>query len=125
MKIYNFTVHKLTDEQKEQGAVEVSEDIRNQILNILNFEEMPSLQILNNRASELRYIAIKNNMRKILIGSGVLAFNYFLVKKLCEVEITPFYSFNRRVCVETHKGNGEVKKEYTFKHLGFYPVKED
>ncbi|MGL5962855.1 MAG: hypothetical protein ACRCZ2_00415 [Fusobacteriaceae bacterium] len=124
MSIYNFTVHTLTNEQKQDGAVEVNEDIRSHILKILNMENMPSSQILYKRALELADIAKKNNIKKILIGSGVPAFNYFLVKKLKDIGVEGIYSFSKRVCVESHCTNGEVKKEYVFKHLGFYSVNE-
>ncbi|MGL4997824.1 MAG: hypothetical protein ACRC5T_02375 [Cetobacterium sp.] len=120
--IHNLTVHKLTLDQKNESAVEVEENKRREILSILNFEHMPTSEILQKRASELAQFAKENKMEKVLIGSGVPAFNYFLVKELKKLEIKIVYSFSKRVCVETHEKNGKVKKEYIFKHEGFYCV---
>lgn len=60
MTIYNFTVHTLTQEQKEEGAREVSEEIKLEILQILNFQSIPSIGILNERAEKLINVAEKN-----------------------------------------------------------------
>lgn len=118
--IHNLTVHQLTQDQKNENAVEVREDIKREVISILNFENMPTSEMLQERALKLAELAKENNMKKVLIGSGVPAFNYFLVKELKKSGIETVYSFSKRVCVETHGENGEVKKEYIFKHEGFY-----
>lgn len=57
MKILNLTQHAATPEQLEQGVIDLPPEVRETLSSLLTFEEIPSLEEMSRRASEIAQIA--------------------------------------------------------------------
>jgi len=124
-KIYNLTNHIPTEEQKQDGIVELPPTIKAEIRELINFEELPSKEELQERAQKITRILLAHNIKKVLIG-GAVFFMPILVWELNANGITPYASFSKRD-VEEYKENDTVIKKVKFKHIGLielkYPIK--
>lgn len=115
--IINLTQHKATQEQVEQGVVDLPDDLRLEVVSLLTFDKLPSLGERINSAKKIASIAREAGAKKALIG-GAPWFMNNLEKELHRKDIDSLYAFSERKSSERLIG-GEVVKTTTFVHKGF------
>ena len=130
--ILNLTQHTATQEQKAQLVVE-PRMCKDKIRELLTFEEIPSKEEIEARASELARIAASEAsfyagdtdnkvwITRVLIG-GAPFFMGALEKALRESGFTPVYAFSKRESEEIPQPDGSVRKIAVFRHIGFVEV---
>jgi len=118
--IYNLTQHPATPEQRAQGVIDLPEEERRLLGNILTFEEIPSQEEMANRAKVIvRLLAdIAPGGQTVMIG-GAPFFMSTLEGILVQAGHTPVYAFSKRVSIETQNPDGSVTKVNKFIHEGF------
>ena len=137
-KILNLTQHVATPEQKAQGVVDLDEDRRKILTNLLIFEEIPSLYELKERAfliANLCYGEAPDYYLPHEEEGGALLYNYAMIggapffmstleKELLRRGITPLYAFSKRESIEELQPDGSVWKTQVFRHVGFVEVSQ-
>lgn len=119
-KILNLTQHAATPEQIDQGVFEPA--LKEEVAALLTFNELPEADEIHRRSQKLAEIAEDHAAGKAMIG-GALFMMSALESALLSRDITPVYSFSRRVSSEvTDPVTNEVRKTQTFRHLGFVAV---
>ncbi len=130
--ILNLTQHNVTDEQKAQLVVE-PRMTKEKIKKLLTFEEIPTKEEIEVRATKLAEIAVSeasmyagdtDNMiwiTRVMIGGAPYLMGA-LEKALRECGFTPVYAFSKRESEEIPQPDGSVKKIQVFRHLGFVEV---
>ena len=116
MKIVNLTQHAASSEQREQGVFEPTDKER--VKTLLNFEDLPTPEMMRERAAELADIAVAEVVEVAMIG-GAPYFMAPLEAALLWRGIKPLYAFSRRETVEEQLPEGGVRKTAVFRHLGF------
>lgn len=121
MRILNMTQHAATVAQKEEGVFDPYPRFQEEIVSLLTFEEIPSKEEMEARASRLAEIAnchfeAKGENQGVMIG-GAPFFMTHLEEAFYYSHLGVYYAFSRRESTE----NDGVKTS-TFKHLGFYKV---
>ena len=119
VKILNLTAHHSTPSQILAGVIEPKK--KGPIMELLNFDELPDMKTINNRATAIADIADKekgDEKMKAMIG-GAPFFMEPLANALRLRGIRPVFSFSRRESVEHHMPDGSVEKRGVFRHLGF------
>ena len=112
----NLTQHKASPEQLDAGVVDLCEEDRSKLKELLTFDRIPSWMAVNNRAAEivgLLFSRSGNGHSKAMIG-GAPYLMAPLEHHLKKAGIEPFYSFTKRM-VEEKDG----VKISTFRHEGF------
>ena len=118
MILINLTQHNLTKEQL-QGAVEVGNDVRDEVIKLITFNELPTAGVIKDNASRLAAICRDMQASHAVIG-GAPYFMGPLEQSLRRVGITPLYAFTERVAVEvTDPVTGEVTKTSKFNFAGW------
>lgn len=130
--ILNLTQHTATQEQKAQLVVEprmTKEEIRK----LLTFEEIPSKEEIESRATKLAEIAASEAshyagdtdnriwITRVMIGGAPYLMGA-LEKALRECGFTPVYAFSKRESIDQPQPDGSVKKIAVFRHIGFVEV---
>jgi hypothetical protein len=126
--IFNFTQHISTPEQKAQGVEEFEEEVRGRFIPLLNFEELPSRQAVQNRAVALVDVLTDKfenlsavHQIRVMVGGAS-----FLMEPLCQelrrYGFIPVFAFSKRRSVEEIQPDGSVKKTSVFVHAGFIEV---
>ena len=130
--ILNLTQHVTTDEQTAQLVVEprmTKEEIRK----LLTFEEIPSKEEIESRATKLAEIAVSEAsmyagdtdneiwITRVMLGGAPYLMGA-LEKAIRECGFTPVYAFSKRESEEIPQPDGSVKKIAVFKHVGFVEV---
>lgn len=130
--ILNLTQHNATPEQKAQLVVE-PRMCKAKIQKLLTFEEIPTKEEIEARASELAEIAVSEAnhyagetdnriwITRVMIGGAPYLMGA-LEKALRECGFTPVYAFSKRESVEQPQPDGSVKKTAVFRHIGFVEV---
>jgi hypothetical protein len=121
MRIANLTQHKPTTEQIKAGVEHLSEK-ENEIKTLLTFENIPTIEEMEDRAERLAKIVKEEGVYDATMIGGAPYFMSILEKKLKEYGIKPLYSFSKREVIEETNENGEVIKKSIFKHIGFIEV---
>jgi hypothetical protein len=122
--VINATQHKATSDQLAAGVIDLSDDARGKLCELLTFEEIPSQRDMNNRAIEICNLLDKgtpSSVHTAMIG-GAPFFMATLEKTLLKWSYHPVYAFSKRESVEVQQADGSVKKENVFKHVGFVRV---
>ncbi len=114
MAILNLTQHIAT---AEQAAVELA-DQRQQLLELLNFRQLPSRAELADRAARIAELAHNAGASSAMIG-GAPYLMAPLELALRAAEVQPLYSFSQRESVEETLPDGSVRKMAVFRHLGY------
>lgn len=118
MLLINLTQHTLTAEQK-QGAVEVGNDVRDEVVKLITFNGLPTAGEIKGNASRLAGICRDMHASHAVIG-GAPYFMGPLEQALRRVGVTPLYAFTERVAVEvTDPVTGEVTKTSKFNFAGW------
>lgn len=130
-KIINLTQHFATPEQREAGVVDLSEELREELVKMLTFNEIPDRSDLEWRARSIAWMARRESgvpqrlvledelpRPKVMIG-GAPFFMSTLEKVLTLSGFYPVYAFSKRESVEVLRPDGSVEKRNVFKHAGF------
>ena len=130
--ILNLTQHAATPEQKAQLVVE-PRMTKEKIRELLTFEEIPTKEEIEARASELARIAASEAsfyagetdnriwVTRVMIGGAPYLMGA-LEKALRECGFTPVYAFSKRESIDQPQPDGSVRKVAVFRHLGFVEV---
>lgn len=116
MTIHNFTQHKASQEQIEAGVVDLNEETRQHLSQLLTFDNIPEPIELCRRAVILTDLAKDLGAKFVMIG-GAPFFMGTLESTLLMRGIQPVYAFSKRVSVEK-----DGVKTSVFKHEGFVHV---
>lgn len=123
--IINCTQHCASAEQLAAGVVDFPEPARSELIKLLTFEELPTSEIIHDRASqicELVESTFSDVEPKVLLLGGAP----FLMGTLDIYTILrgwkPVYAFSKRESVEELQPDGSIKKISVFKHAGFVEV---
>lgn len=119
--IWNATQHLATPEQREQGVVDLPEEAREQLCQLLTFEELPNSIQLRKRSiavvGQLKALGAKPGDR-VMIG-GAPFFVEALRRSCRECDLLPVFAFSRRESIEQTMEDGTVRKIAVFRHLCF------
>jgi hypothetical protein len=130
--ILNLTQHNSTDEQKAQLVVE-PRMCKAKIQKLLTFEEIPTKEEIEARASELAEIAVSEAnhyagetdnkiwITRVMIGGAPYLMGA-LENAVRECGFTPVYAFSKRESIDQPQPDGSVRKVAVFRHLGFVEV---
>jgi hypothetical protein len=106
---------------------------KEKIRELLTFEEIPTKEEIEARASELARIAASEAsfyagetdnriwITRVMIGGAPYLMGA-LEKALRECGFTPVYAFSQRESEEITQPDGSVRKVQVFRHLGFVEV---
>lgn len=112
----NLTQHVLTMEQQNENVVEPLD--KKYICNLLTFDEIPSVEKLQEVAIELAEYAGAQGTDSVLIGGAVYLMPY-LIFELNKRGIDAYYSFSKRVSEDFVQDSETVIKRVVFRHCGF------
>lgn len=122
MRIINLTQHQATPEQKDSGVEDVPEGEDRKILfQALNFEDIPQVENIRERAAIVASLAKKFGAEGAMIGGAPYLMSS-LEEQLKQVGIVPLYAFSKRESVEKVQADGSVQKVAVFRHTGFVQV---
>lgn len=135
MKILNLTQHKTTPDQINAGVVDLEGAERLAVLELLTFNDLPTIKEIEYRANDIAEIASSVQsadsrdfaqdagfIHTAMIG-GAPFFMSALEKALIEWHIDVVYSFSLRESVEKTELDGSVHKTNVFRHIGFIKVR--
>jgi hypothetical protein len=130
--ILNLTQHVTTDEQEAQLVV-APRMTKDEIKKLLTFEEIPSKEEIEVRATKLAEIAVSEAsmyagdtdnkiwITRVMIGGAPYLMGA-LEKAIRECGFAPVYAFSKRESVDQPQPDGAVKKIAVFRHCGFVEV---
>jgi hypothetical protein len=130
--ILNLTQHNSTDEQKAQLVVE-PRMCKAKIQKLLTFEEIPTKEEIESRATKLAEIAVSEAsmyagetdnvvwITRVMLGGAPYLMGA-LEKAVRECGFTPVYAFSQRESEEITQPDGSVRKVQVFRHCGFVEV---
>jgi hypothetical protein len=130
--ILNLTQHVVTPEQEAQLVVE-PRMCKAEIQKLLTFEEIPTKEEIESRATKLARIAASEAtmyagdtesllwITHVMIG-GAPFFMGALEKAVRECGFTPVYAFSKRESEDIPQPDGSVRKVQVFRHCGFVEV---
>ncbi len=117
MPILNLTQHAAMPDQLVAGVVEPAD--KRAVQALLTFEELPDVQDILRRATELAALAHESGHSTCMIG-GAPYFMAPLEHALEKVGVKALYAFSKRESVEVpDPTTGGVKKTQVFVHAGF------
>ena len=121
MAILNLTQHNATEDQINEGVVELQAEIKQVLKGLLDFSEMPTRVEIMDRAASIAKIANRHGAKHAMIGGAPFLMGA-LESALKDYGITPVYAFSQRISVEKTQDDGSVIKTAIFKHIGFVEV---
>jgi hypothetical protein len=131
-KIINMTQHHATPEQKAVGVVDLPEHMREEVSQVITFDEIPSPKEMTVRAQQV--VAIFRRGQDAISQEGMIQVGitamiggapYFMAsleRILMADGIEPVYAFSRRESEDQTQPDGSVKKVAVFRHAGFVKV---
>jgi len=129
--ILNLTQHAATEDQRAQGVVDLPDEQRKMLQQLLGFDKIPSTEEIMERAQEIAELACYNGLSGdggdspfpiyAMIG-GAPFLMAPLERALRERGIQPLYAFSVRQSVEKDDVDGKIVKTSVFKHAGFVPA---
>lgn len=130
MMILNLTQHPATKEQLNAGVIDLPENQRQQLSEMLTFDSMPSSGEVQQRAANIVYYAQEWMVQlgivciagpAVMIG-GAPYLMCPLERFLTEAGFIPVYAYSERASTEQMQPDGSVRKVNTFRHAGFVPA---
>lgn len=116
MKILNLTQHLSTASQAAAGVFEPAS--KQAVRQLLTFDELPSREEIQSRASTIAEIACHEQAEVAMIGGAPYLMSA-LESALMFRGIAPVYAFSKRESVEETLEDGSVRKTMVFRHVGF------
>lgn len=131
MIIINLTQHEATPEQVQAGVVEPPKEVKNDIRELLTFEQIPTKKEIQDRAHDLGLIAAMTDLSpsgdgehyalSAMIGGAPFLMSA-LESALLDNGVTPLYAFSVRESQEKIMQDGSVSKVAIFRHKGFIRI---
>ena len=126
MIIINLTQHTSTPEQRDAGVVDLPEKTRNDVSDMITFNEIPSLEEMRSVARRVIDLAVMAYGplplgQEMMIG-GAPFFMATFEEAIRLAGGVPVYAFSRRESVDQPQADGSVKKVGTFRFAGFVRV---
>ena len=131
MPVLNFTQHRCTADQLAAGIIDCPDEFRDQLVNLLTFNELPTSNEVWNRACHLAslfetvavqlgfdYASEKTSLHAMIGGAPFLM--PMLEDAFGDIGVNVYYAFSRRESVDQVQEDGTVKKVAVFKHVGLY-----
>ena len=118
MKILNLTQHKATPDQEKAGVYNLEGENLEKLKELLTFDDIPTENVLWNRAFNIAVIAEREGATSAMIG-GAPYFMDSLEQALLRRQIYPLYAFSKRESQDVHLEDGTVRKQQVFRHIGF------
>ena len=116
MAILNMTQHVATIEQREAGVVEP--DNKQEIQELLTFDELPQTHEVRRVALHLATIACDEGFKSVMIG-GAPFLMPMLAEELDVRGIDALFAFSVRESTEYTAEDGSIQKQNVFRHKGF------
>lgn len=113
--IYNLTQFEATENQKEDGIVDV--DNAEYIKEMLTFIEFPTPDIMFKKATNIANYAKNLGASEVLIG-GPQYFMPYLTRALKSNNIKCYYSYAPKIEFYKVNADGSKKHEVSFEYLG-------
>lgn len=110
----NLTQHQATDEQLDQGVVDLQGQQLALVKALLTFDKIPTEFEMKERADKIAEIARKHGTSGMIGGAPF--FMSYLERALHKAGVTPYYAFSKRCVIKDEDG---VKECVVFKHEGF------
>lgn len=135
--IINLTQHKATPEQIADGVVDLPESYRKQLIELLTFNELPTIGGIKARARAIAELVdaflcdkateeetpLPKHIHAMIGGAPYLmAHLEHALKFSLHLNITALYAFSERISTEEVQPDGTIKKVSSFKHAGFIEV---
>lgn len=128
--IINLTQHPATEDQLEQGVIDLKGEQLEALKELLTFDEIPSLQEVEDRAHDIALLAIHNGLSDsdnvdaptflyAMIGGAPFLMAELEKALISNHSIEPWYAFSKRESIEEPLPNGDVRKINVFRHIGF------
>lgn len=120
MAILNLTQHAATNDQINDGVVDLPKELHTKLVELITFEKIPQSSEMIKRANAIVKLVneFDDNVDFAMIG-GAPFFMSILEDTLNDAAIQPLYAFSKRVSVEEVQPDGSVSKKVVFKHEGF------
>ena len=120
MSIINLTQHKATNDQLNDGVVDLPEHLHTKLVQLITFNDIPQPNEMIKRANAIVELVkeFDDNQDFAMIG-GAPFFMSILEETLNDAAIQPLYAFSKRISVEETQLDGTVSKKVVFKHEGF------
>ena len=120
MSIINLTQHKATNDQVNDGVIDLPEHLHTKLVELITFNDIPQAGEMIKRANAVVKLVkeFDDNADFAMIG-GAPFFMSILEETLNDAAIQPLYAFSKRVSVEEVQPDGSVSKKVVFKHEGF------
>lgn len=124
MKIWNLTQHAATPEQVAAGVVDLPNEARKKLIDLLTFDDLPSAARVWDAADGIANLfADFAELRATDSDLGMIGGAPFLMEPLSRAILRHsfgvVYAFSRRESVEEIAADGSVKKTSVFRHAGF------
>ena len=118
-QILNLTQHVATPEQIAAGVVDLPQEQREKLIELLTFEELPTSGEIRERVEGILNIvaSIAKPQSKVMIGGAPYMMGVLQNQRRLH-NYVPVFAFSKRVSLE-EMVNGSVKKVSIFKHEGF------
>lgn len=134
VKYLNLTQHIATPEQCEQGVVDLSSELRKELVALLTFDDIPTSAVVYERARNIAKLAksvalqyepdADNGFETVIAMIGGAPFLMESLHSCLMVQgMRAVYAFSKRVSEETvDASTGQTVKTSVFKHVGFVPA---
>lgn len=116
---YNLTQHARSVEQVEAGVRDLPHAEREQIKELITFDDLPSTEEIEDRAYRLAQYVPQG--AAVMIGGAPFLMSA-LERALRSRGCVPVYAFSRRESVDQPQPDGSIRKVSVFRHLGFVRV---
>ena len=137
MFIINLTQHPATEEQVQDGVLDLEGEALVELKQALTFEVIPSPDEIRDRAERIARLVVRKVMSpeqywskhdpyRAIHNAGIAAMiggaPYLMAsleRALKEVGVEPLYAFSTRESVEEVQPDGSVRKVAVFRHAGW------
>ena len=120
-EIINLTQHPATADQVVAGVVDLPEQEREVLKDLLTFDEPPTHREVVERAAQIVALTRDHGAERAMIGGAPYLMGP-LERLLKAWGVQPFYAFTRREVVEEELPDGSVNKRAVFRHAGWVEV---
>ena len=124
-RIINLTQHYATKDQIVAGVIDLPEDLREELVRRLTFDELPGQGEAQQRAA-----CLAGDLTEWLASADIVGIDTVMIGGapylMCPLEryltdegYTPVYAYSQRETYEEKQDDGSVRKIAVFRHGGF------
>lgn len=127
MTIINLTQHNPTPEQSELGVVNLPQPLKEKVISLITFNEIPTISLLESNAKRIAgivsdYAKINGIENPTAMIGGAPYFMGHLETALKAAGVKPVYAFTMRESIDEILPDGSIKKVAVFRHAGWVEV---